>query len=359
MAQAPLSSSYLDIAVKKILVCQLRQIGDVLLAVPAVELLAQRFPGAEIHFFTEKKCAPMLQNHPSITKIWELDKEAIPNLFQEIRYYRKITAERFDLVVDFQQLPRIRWVVMLSNAPIRVSYPPRWFQRLLYTHHFQPEPGYAAHYKAGILKPLGITVAGDERPHLYLTKEERAEADRLLRVMIPEGERFISVDAAHKHLTRRWPARHFAGLMDLMIDAEPDLHFVLTHGPGEEEYITELRDLCRHKERVYRAPLLPLRVVAAIIKRAAMQLGNCSAPRHMAVAVGTPSFTILGSSGLGWTFPSPEHAHTFLDIYCRPCKKTTCPVNVRCMEELTPNEVFPKAMVHLQKWGKTQAQPME
>lgn len=40
--------------IKKILVCQLRQIGDVMLSTPVAELLAQKFPDAEIHYFTEK-----------------------------------------------------------------------------------------------------------------------------------------------------------------------------------------------------------------------------------------------------------------------------------------------------------------
>ena len=38
---------------RKILVCQLNQIGDVLLMTPSLELLARRFPDAEIHVVTE------------------------------------------------------------------------------------------------------------------------------------------------------------------------------------------------------------------------------------------------------------------------------------------------------------------
>ena len=39
---------------KRILVCQLRQIGDVVLATPSIELLKRRYPDAEIHLLTEK-----------------------------------------------------------------------------------------------------------------------------------------------------------------------------------------------------------------------------------------------------------------------------------------------------------------
>ena len=43
---------------QRILVCQLRQIGDVVLATPSIELLKRRYPDAEIHLLTEKKVRP-------------------------------------------------------------------------------------------------------------------------------------------------------------------------------------------------------------------------------------------------------------------------------------------------------------
>ncbi len=351
--QSVLSAPYLDATVRKILVCQLRQLGDVLLATPSVELLAKRFPNAEIHFFTEKKCAPLLRGNPHITKIWELDKKALPTLFHEICFYRKITAEGFDLVVDFQQLPRCRWVVLFSNAPIRLSHPPRWYQRLLYTHYIQPEGGYAAHYKIGLLAPLGITGDGTEYPRLYLAKDERRQAAEIIHGFMPEGARFISVDPSHQYSGRRWPARHFAKLMDMLAETDPLLHFVLTCGPGDERYVSDLRDLCAHSERVHISPVVSLRVAAAIIGMAAMHIGVCSAPRHMAVAMDTPSFVVLGAGGPGWTHPAPEHTHVFLDIHCRPCRQNTCRFgHLRCLNELLPEDVFPAALKHLQTYGK-------
>ena len=63
---------------KRILVCQLRQIGDVVLATPSIELLKRRYPDAEIHLLTEKKCAPLLEHNPHLSKVWALDKKVCP-----------------------------------------------------------------------------------------------------------------------------------------------------------------------------------------------------------------------------------------------------------------------------------------
>ena len=343
-------------SVKRILVCQLRQIGDVLLTTPSIELLAKRFPKAEMHVFTEKKCVPMLANNPYVHTLWTVDKKKLPTLLHEFAFYRKVTANHFDLVVDFQQLPRCRAVVALSGAPVRLSFPPRWYLRPLFTHWTRPEPAYAAAYKAGILKPLGIQWQG-ERPRLYLTDAEKAASLSLLDSLGLGGKRFISVDSTHRHPTRRWPARYYALLLDMIAERVPDLFFFLPYGPGEEGEVRELREMCRRPQRVIIPPsMLDLRQLAGCISQAALQLGNCSSPRHMAVALDVPTFTILGATGNGWSFPSPEHriiqAKQLMDMPCQHCNKNSCELGVPCLKKLEPQIVFPFLMEHLLKYGK-------
>jgi ADP-heptose:LPS heptosyltransferase len=80
--------------------------------------------------------------------------------------------------------------------------------------------------------------------------------------------------------------------------------------------------------------------MAGVIKYARLHLGTCSAPRHIAVAVDTPSLIIMGStSPLSWTYPSKDHQTAVLDIPCRPCNKDTCP-DIRCMYDLMPEQVL-------------------
>ncbi len=69
-------------------------------------------------------------------------------------------------------------------------------------------------------------------------------------------------------------------------------------------------------------------------------MGNCSAPRHAAVAFNTPSLTIHGASSLDWTYPSFEHQDVSARLPCQPCSKNTCDNEVRCLTELLPETVF-------------------
>ncbi len=345
--------------VNKILVCQLRRIGDVLLATPAIRLLAERFPQAELHVLTESSSAPMLQNNPHIARIWDLDKQALPTLAHELVYSWKVARQGFDLVVDFQQLPRCRWVVAFSGARIRLSYTPPWYNRPLYTHWAAPLPGYAAMAKASVLRPLGIEWSG-QCLELFLTPEERQEAGQLLHGLgLRSGDVLLSVDPTHRRQSRAWPLEHWGALLALAGAARPDLTFLLLFGPGEEEAVGRVREHALHAGLAAKRLLLPprlltLRQMGACIGHAAMHMGNCSAPRHVAVAVGVPSFTVLGATSWAWTFPAPEHIHVARELECQPCNKNTCPKypEPRCLVELAPEDVLPRLLEHLEGTGK-------
>lgn len=341
--------------VKKILVCQLRQIGDVLLATPAIELLHKRFPAAEIHMFTEKKCLPMLENNPHLTKVWAVDKKELASLPKELAFYWRVARSKYDLIVDFQQLPRCRWVVGFSGAPFRVTYSPPWYTRWLYNCWRPMQEGcYAAEKKANVLRGIGITWQG-QRPRLYLTTAERSAAKAILNesgfdVAADPALKLITLDPTHRRQTRLWPATHYARLIDLSFEQNPELRFLPLYGPGEEKDIENLVALVRHKQALLLTPrMLKLREAAACQEVAALHLGNCSAPRHMATAVGTPTLTILGATDKYWDYPSPLHRNISLGAPCQPCNSNVCDKNFYCLNELKPENVLPVLQEMLQQ----------
>ncbi|CAK7072263.1 MAG: hypothetical protein DELT_01931 [Desulfovibrio sp.] len=337
---------------KKILVCQLRQIGDVVLMTPVLELLKKRYPQAAVHVLTEKKCVSVLENNPFLDKIWPIDKKALSSLWREVAYYRQVAAEGFDLVVDLQQTPRCRWVVFFSKAAVRLTHTPPWYTRWLYTHWVTPKKEYASAMKAAILAPLGISWKG-ERPHLELTANERAEAVTYLTSLgLLPGHTLVTVDATHRRATRRWPAAYYAKLLEMAAERRPDLRFQILFGPGEEDIVTQIADASGKTDHLLPAGrLLSLREMAACIAESAMLVGNCSAPRHIAVAVGTPTLTVQGATSSGWVFPAPEHGYVAHDIACRPCNKNSCDIGTRCLTELMPETVLPEFLRRLEAFG--------
>jgi heptosyltransferase-2/heptosyltransferase-3 len=329
-----------DFRPRRILVCQLRQIGDVLLTTPSIRLIKERYPEADLDVFTEKKCTPVLKNNPHVRKIWALDKKELPHFLAELRFYARIARENYDLIVDFQQLPRCRFVTLMSRARVRLSYPPPWYNRLLYTHWAKPVPAYSGSYRASILAPLGIAWSG-QAPEIFLTEAETAWAREYLAARKLTPGAYITLDPTHRRTTRLWPARHYGAMIGQVHAARPDLRFLILYGPGEADMAREVLDHCPTPEAcVFPDTVIGLRQMAAVQSLARLHVGNCSGPRHFAVAVNTPTLTILGATSGGWRFPSDEHQDVFEDLPCRPCNENTCARSDHaCLENLPPDRV--------------------
>lgn len=327
-------------APKRILICQLRQIGDVLLTTPAIKLLHERYPEARIDIFTEKKCLAVLENNPHIHKVWALDKKKLPTFFHELSFYARISREKYDLVVDFQQLPRCRFVTLFSRAQVRLSYPPPWYNRLLYTHTGTFVPSYSAAYRVSMLAPLGISWHG-EAPELFLTDAETKQAATFLQQHDIAPGTLITLDPTHRRTTRLWPAAHYGRMIGLVHKNRPELKFLILYGPGEKEMATEVLRHCPTPNAcILPDHIIGLREMAAIQAKALLHVGNCSAPRHFAVAVGCPTLITLGATGGGWRFPSSEHQDIHEDMPCRPCNKNTCSRgDIACLTNLFPERV--------------------
>ena len=334
---------------KRILICQLRQIGDVVLTTHIPELLKKRFPDASIDFFTEKKCAPVLENNPYISEIKILDKNKLTNFAKELSCYWNIARSKYDLVVDFQQLPRCRFVVLFGRAPVRFTSSPPWYNRWLYTHWTNQEEGHSIIRKAHLLRPLGIEWK-EEMPCIFLTHDEKRWATELLTGQgIGPDDILITIAPTHHSTTRRWPAEHFGRIIQLAVQKDRRIKCLLFHGPGEKACAEEVARVAQCPDHcILPKTMLSLREMAAVIEKADLHFGNCSSPRHVAVALGTPSLTIIGSAGTGWTFPSPEHTDIAKNLPCQPCKSGTCRQgNAPCLTDLLPEDVLPVLMAKL------------
>ena len=112
--------------------------------------------------------------------------------------------------------------------------------------------------------------------------------------------------------------------------------------------------MVEHKAAVIESPrMLGLREAAACMERAALHVGNCSAPRHMATAVGTPTLTILGSTDIYWDYPSSMHRNISFGADCQPCNSNECSKGIFCLERLTPEAVAGELLEMLeQDWNK-------
>jgi len=150
---------------------------------------------------------------------------------------------------------------------------------------------------------------------------------------------------------RQWPPEFFAGIVT-RIRSEHRLTPVLCGAPGEEMLGAVLRQQLSGTVEDWSGKT-SIRELVAIIRGARFVLCNESGAMHVAAAVGTPSFCIVGGGHWGRfvpyhlenpaTNPFPVPIVHYMDCFCCNWKcifKVADGRPVRCIEQVSVDEVW-------------------
>ncbi len=325
-----------DFAPRRILVVQLRQIGDVLLTTPALRALKKLFPAARISFLAEPLPAWVLEGNPNVDEVIVRDPGS--GRLEPVRTIRRVRAGRFDLVIDFLANPRTALIALLSGARVTLSYA-GGRRSWLYTHAVAAEGVFSGEQKLSLVRALG---AGPESMELDMAVPERA-ARKIAAWWDGAGlggaaRPVVCLEPFQKWEALTYPAESFVKVCARMRERW-GATVIVCWGPGREE---DARRLAQAAGAVP-APKTDLLELAALYRRADLWVGVDGGPRHIATAQGLPTFAVLGPSDDAWTPPGPRHLSVYRrDLACRPCNQRNCKSRMECMTEFAPEEVFEK-----------------
>ena len=78
--------------------------------------------------------------------------------------------------------------------------------------------------------------------------------------------------------------------------------------------------------------------------------------RHIAAAMDVPVVTIFGPTHPEWTeIYYAKERQVAVKVFCGPCQKKTCPLDHRCMTQVTPGMVYEAATGLLGRTAATSA----
>jgi ADP-heptose:LPS heptosyltransferase len=150
-------------APKKILILRLTAMGDVVLTLPAVQMIRDNFPAAKISFLTTAENAALLGGFRNVDEILTLDRVAFRSgnparmAGELFRVLRRLRAGRFSLAVDLHGNGESAWLTRLSGAPQRWAQVHRASRGWAYTRQIKPvlqvHPA-ASHF--GLLEQCGL-----------------------------------------------------------------------------------------------------------------------------------------------------------------------------------------------------------
>lgn len=297
-----LFSQAMRFAPRNILIIDFGQLGDVVLSLPALRALREKFSEARITVMVGKPCAPIanLSTYVDATimvdRVMLRDGPKLRSLAHIARLIKDIRRRGFDLVIDLHSLSETNLLGYLSGAPARL-YARRPGRSLDFLSNFRPRPAvedsdkHAVERYLDVLAPLGIKHAS-RAPQLKTRPEDDGVIDRILTgENVRVGEPLIGFYIGAGHPSRRWPLARFSELAE-RLQRDDGGRIIIFAGPEETALLKETGAVFPSSTIVF--DRLDIYQLASALARLTVLVSNNTGPMHIAAAVGTPVVTLLG-----------------------------------------------------------------
>jgi heptosyltransferase-2 len=334
-------------------------IGDAVMATPALRALRS--------YYTESRLI-------GVMKPYVADVFAGGDWFDEILFANggawsqgvlaaawQLRKRRIDLAVLFSNTFRSALTAWLGGCCRRIGYA-RYCRSLLLTDALPPvRDDFGRRKPSPVLDAYNLLAehAGCLRPNrlmeLFTTNADERAADRVWEIAeFEDYSEIICINSgAAFGAAKHWPTAYFAELARRLA-AERGSGVLVLCGPNERELARDIAALACHPNvhsladltapAVPDGPRLSIGLTKACVRRADLLVTTDSGPRHFAAAFDRPVVTLFGPTHIEWTETyHPRAVHLQKRVQCGPCQLRVCPLDHRCMLQLTPDEVFSAA----------------
>jgi heptosyltransferase III len=343
---------------QRILFYRTGQIGDTVMALPAIWAIRRYFPGAFLALLNEQhagnayiKASRVLPEQGLFDEFisYEANRDGAP-FFKLLRLIPQLRQGQFDTLVYLA--PRFRTKRQIWRDLL--------FFRLSGIRRIIGHRGMISYGKFAAKKPLpyidneadhflsrlsrsGIPVPqpGQGCMDLLLTDTEIQSSSNWLAVHAKRNQHqiVIGMGIGGKFPAQRWPKERFVQLGHYIVGQLGGVP-VIFGGPEDREMG---QDLVREwGAGANAAGELTVRQAAAALSFCRLYVGNDTGTMHLAAAVGTQCIGIFSARNLpGEWYPyGPNHVVLKANIACEGCKLTDCVKNdMACLKMINVNDV--------------------
>jgi heptosyltransferase II len=301
---------------KSFLLIQTAFIGDVILATTVLERLHRVYPDASIDMVVRKGNESLLKGHPFLRKVFVWDKsKKYAGLWRVIR---EVRSEQYDVVINLQRFASSGLLTSAARAKEKVGFsknPMSFIYTRSFPHHIGKDPQTAVHEIDRCLSVVeSFTDTFRDLPRLYPSDRDEAMIEAYA------GAPFVTLSPASVWFTKQWPESRW---VELLRRIPPHYAVYLMGAPSDEPLCTRIAAASKRSDGHVLAGKLSLLQSAALMRRAAMNYTNDSAPMHLCSAVNAPVTAIFCSTIPAFGFgPLSQQSHimqTPEPLACRPC----------------------------------------
>ncbi len=351
--------------IQRLLIRGTNWVGDSVMAIPALREVRRLFPRTHLTLLVVPWVSDIYQGGPFVDEVWLYDRKGRhAGVTGRLRLVRMLSRGRFDAALLLQNAFEAAVLARLAGIPVRAGYN-RDGREWLLTHGLSVDPRLKGRHQIYYYLDLVERLLGQERTlehpagllervdlELPLGQEARSQARQQLK---KEGIRFrdkvVGVNpGASFGSAKRWISDRYAQVLDRLIRNEGAE--VIIFGSRQEQFIAEA--ICRNMaiRPLVLSGRTRLSELIAMIACCDLFITNDSGPMHLAAALGIPTLALFGSTDEVATGPlSPSAVVLNKKVECSPCLLRECPIDHRCMTQITAEEVFQQAVRMLRVGG--------
>ncbi|MEM8628820.1 MAG: lipopolysaccharide heptosyltransferase II [Chlamydiota bacterium] len=318
-------------------------IGDFVMATAALEAVRRAFPQASITLMCQSPLQELVEGDPRFDEILVFQKEALKLSRRESRKNTAATLRlgKYDLGFLFTNSFSSAWYFWQGNVQRRVGYSKHCRSWLLTDRVPYDEKAHQVLAYLQIVEhivPCGSTF----KPHLFLEESDIEAAYHLLEQEgYLRGQYLVGIHpfAAYGQ-AKCWPAKKFRKLAEILLEDE-EICLVFFGGREAHEQAQALtRGLGPRALNL--VGKTSLRSLCSCIGVCDLFVTNDSGPMHIAAALDRELIALFGSTNAVKTGPYSKGEVIRKEVSCAPCYRRVCPIDFRCMERISVEEVVQK-----------------
>ena len=333
-----------DFQPKKIVVRVCNWIGDVVMNLPALEVLRAHYPNAEIAAVARPWVRSLLDLRRDLVDrcIDFDDRGKHRGTLGFLRFCRSLRDEGFEAAFVFTNHLKGALMMRLAGVPIRVGFAngeTRWFLNRRLSRKAIPKARHQFHRYLDLLAAVGIESDKRRPPKLMPDQAqiEAAEAKFLSNLRRP----LLSVHAGAAYGTaKRWLPDRYGEVCRRFLEEQGGTVVLLGVIPEKDTNDT-IAVAAAHERLLNLCGKTGLGESIAIIAASDGFLSNDSGLMHVAAALGIPQVAVFGPTDVNATYPAnPRARMLFHPVPCSPCFKRHCPIGHDCMVGMGTDRVW-------------------
>ena len=317
---------------QNILVIHFGQIGDVILSLPAWQIVREKFPRAKITALIGKSGADIIEisgfadEKITVDRVRLRDSAKIWSTNQVFKLLGNVRAQKFDFIIDLHSLYETNLLGFFSGAKHRL-YASRGNRSLDFLANFEPRPPrinrslHLTDYYLDVLKPLG---AENTKRFVKIRppKKHLEEISELLSIKNTAKKNFVGLFPGAGHASRRWNLKKFSRLVKLLL-SNKNLQPIVFLGPEEEHLRGEIEE--SFSPEVLIIDKLSLLHFAAALSFLDVLISNDTGAVHIGAVVGTKIVVVMDKRA---------------PLNYLPLTESLCVVNSGTLDKISVKEVF-------------------